>query len=146
MAEEVEFARHLRRSQTDAEQRLWSRLRNRGVGVKFKRQVSILGYFADFLSEEVMLIVEVDGSQHAHERLEHDLIRTHHLEAEGFTVMRLWNRDVLLRTDHVVASIGLVVEDLTRRQAPHPTSKMSTSPEGEVAPVAAAVRSIESHL
>lgn len=129
---EVDFARNLRRNQTEAEGRLWSRLRNRGVGVKFKRQVPIVGYFADFLSEEAMLIVEVDGSQHAEERFEYDRKRTARLETEGFTVMRFWNGEVLARTDEVVEAIGTTIATSSAERAPHPKSKISTSPKGEV--------------
>ena len=129
---EVEFARQLRQRQTDAERRLWSRLRNRGAGVKFRRQVPIAGYFADFLSEEAMLIVELDGSQHADERFEHDRERTKALEAEGYTVMRFWNREALADSEAVVASIGTMIDHSARRRAPHPKSKISTSPKGEV--------------
>ena len=134
MSGEIEFARRLRREQTDAERKLWSRLRNRGAGVKFRRQVPVGGYFADFLCEEAMLIVEVDGSQHADERYEYDRKRTSVLEAEGFAVMRFWNSEVLSDVDGALASIGRMIDHLGRRHAPHPKSKISTSPEGEVGP------------
>ena len=43
------YARNLRRRQTDAERRLWSRLRDRWlVGAKFARQVPIGPYVVDF--------------------------------------------------------------------------------------------------
>ena len=58
-------ARRLRRASTDAEIRLWSRLRNRQLGVKFRRQYQIGPYFADFCCIERGLVVEADGGQHA---------------------------------------------------------------------------------
>jgi very-short-patch-repair endonuclease len=55
----------LRRDQTDAEKRLWSRLRGRGVGgFKFRRQHPIGRFFVDFFCLEAELVVELDGSQH----------------------------------------------------------------------------------
>ena len=59
------IARRLRRTMTDAEARLWSRLRNRQLGVKFRRQTPIDRYIVDFGCEEARLVVEVDGGQHA---------------------------------------------------------------------------------
>lgn len=59
-------ARLLRRNQTEAEKVLWHRLRNRALnGYKFRRQVPIDSYIADFVCMETRLIVEVDGGQHA---------------------------------------------------------------------------------
>ncbi len=50
-------ARTLRRDQTDAERKLWSMLRNRQLGGrKFRRQVPIDRYFADFACVEAKLV------------------------------------------------------------------------------------------
>ena len=67
--EKRRFARHLRREITEAEDRLWQELRGRRLdGIKFRRQVPVGRYVADFLCAEATLIVEVDGSQHAKTR------------------------------------------------------------------------------
>ncbi|MGB3071260.1 MAG: DUF559 domain-containing protein [Ottowia sp.] len=42
------FARDLRRAMTEAERRLWSRLRGDQLGVKFRRQHPLGRYIADF--------------------------------------------------------------------------------------------------
>ena len=98
-------ARMLRKNQTDAERALWQRLRNRQLlGVKFRRQVPIKGYIADFAALEIKLIIELDGSQHI-ENKEADEIRTGFLQREGYKVIRLWNNDVLLRIDYVLEFI-----------------------------------------
>jgi very-short-patch-repair endonuclease len=97
----LKFARQLRRSQTDAEKLLWSKLRNRALnGYKFRRQVPVGNYIADFLCQEAMFIVELDGGQHA-EQQEYDQRRTHWLESQGFRVLRFWNNDVLLNIDGI---------------------------------------------
>ncbi|MHB8382066.1 MAG: endonuclease domain-containing protein [Candidatus Binataceae bacterium] len=88
-------ARTLRRTQTDAEQALWNKLRGRRcVGFKFRWQVPIGPYIADFCCRERRLIVELDGGQHL-ERMEQDSVRTRYLEAQGFRVIRFWNPDLL---------------------------------------------------
>ena len=62
----VDRARGLRRAMTDAEQKLWYRLRNRQLsGRKFRRQHEIDHYIVDFVCTEAMLIIELDGGQHA---------------------------------------------------------------------------------
>ena len=98
-------ARALRRNQTDAERRLWSRLRNRQIaGFKFKRQFPIGPYFADFVCLEPRLAVELDGGQHL-EQQTRDAVRTEFLGRLGYRVLRFWDNDVLLRTDAVLESI-----------------------------------------
>src|SRR5258708_33582818 len=58
-------ARCLRRHSTDAEKRLWSALRDRRLeGIRFRRQVVVGRYVADFCSGHPKVIVEIDGVQH----------------------------------------------------------------------------------
>jgi adenine-specific DNA-methyltransferase len=102
-------ARNLRKSQTDAEQRLWAAVRNRQIaGMKFRRQVAIGPHIADFVSFEVRLIVEVDGGQHADSTA--DAKRTAYLEAHGFRVIRFWNNEVLQNLEGVLQSIAMQAE------------------------------------
>ena len=58
-------ARSLRRNMTETEKRVWKILRSHGMnGYKFRRQVPIGRYIADFVCHEARLIVEIDGGQH----------------------------------------------------------------------------------
>jgi very-short-patch-repair endonuclease len=101
----LKFARQLRHNQTDAEKLLWSKLRNRALnGNKFRRQVPVGNYIADFLCLDAMLIVELDGGQHA-EQQEYDQRRTHWLESQGFRVLRFWNNEVLTNIDGVCLAL-----------------------------------------
>ena len=98
-------ARALRRDQTDAERKLWAMLSNRQVdGFKFRRQVAIDRYFADFACVDAKLVVELDGGQHA-DQAEYDAERTRVLEACGWRVVRFWNHDVLLESEGVADTI-----------------------------------------
>ncbi|WP_416899233.1 MAG: endonuclease domain-containing protein [Minwuia sp.] len=98
-------ARSLRKRMTNAEQKLWWRLRYRQVsGCRFRRQHPIGPYVADFCCIEKRLIIEVDGSQHA-VRQGKDAERTEVLNALGYWVLRYWNNDVLARTEEVVEDI-----------------------------------------
>jgi len=99
--EALKRTRRLRRDSTDAEKKLWSILRNRHLdGVKFRRQVAVGAYVADFLCLEARLIVELDGGQHD-AQAGYDARRTRALEAEGYRVIRFWNDDVLANLEGV---------------------------------------------
>ncbi|PXA89934.1 endonuclease [Caulobacter sp. D4A] len=97
------MARRLRRDQTDAERLLWSVLRGRRLdGFKFRRQVPIDRYVADFVCVEARLIVELDGGQHAEDAgRAYDAARTEVLEACGYVVLRFWNDAVRYELDGV---------------------------------------------
>lgn len=104
-------ARELRRHATDAESRLWTRLRRKQIdGHRFRRQVPLGPYIADFVCLEARLIVEVDGGQHS-DRAENDAKRTAWLEANDFRVLRFWNNDVLQNTDGTVETIRTALRD-----------------------------------
>ena len=62
-------------------------------GYKFRRQLPIDRYFADFACVEAKLIVELDGGQHG-ERQNYDAERTKVLEACGWRVIRFWNHQL----------------------------------------------------
>ena len=107
--DEVEFARQLRRRQTDAERALWGYLRDRRFfGLKFRRQVPCGTYVLDFYCHELRLAVELDGGQHLESA--HDTERDAWLVGQGIRVVRFWNHDVLARTDVVLESLRLAVE------------------------------------
>lgn len=109
-------ARQLRVEATDAEARLWQRLRNRMLGgFKFRRQFPVGPYIADFICIERKLIVELDGGQHADNPA--DKRRTRFLELRGYRVIRFWNPDVLSNTDGVLEMILIELE-----KAPHPSA------------------------
>jgi very-short-patch-repair endonuclease len=120
----IERARTLRKQMTDAERRLWYRLRaHRFNGVKFKRQVPIGSYVVDFASMHARVIVEVDGGQHAEN--ESDLNRDRYLRGCGFRVLRFWNNDVLRSTDEVLA---IIASELEQTNSPSPGSALRASP------------------
>ena len=100
-------ARALRKSQTNAEARLWQALRNRRLARwKFRRQHPIDKYVVDFVSLEGKLIVEVDGVTHATaSEFEHDKLRSNILEGCGFLVIRVSNTDVYHNLEGVLEFI-----------------------------------------
>ncbi|MBC2711708.1 MAG: endonuclease domain-containing protein [Desulfosarcina sp.] len=103
-------ARKLRKTQTDAERRLWQLLRNRSLaGHKFRRQHPVGPYICDFVCIDRQLVIEVDGGQHA-ARIEQDKERSAYLESRGYRVVRFWNHEVLAQTEAVLERILNVIE------------------------------------
>ena len=116
-------SRQLRVSQTDAEKKLWWRLRNRQIdGCKFVRQEPIGPYICDFVCREEHLIVEVDGGQHADSAA--DKTRDEWLTSHNYRVMRFWNNDVLTNIEGVLETIVAA----TYRESPSPGSDLRSSP------------------
>jgi very-short-patch-repair endonuclease len=102
-------AQNLRASSTDAEQKLWLRLRDRRLnGAKFVRQTPIGPYFADFACRAAKLIVELAGSQHADSA--YDETRDAYLLSQGYSVLRFWNDDPLRATVDVCETILAALE------------------------------------
>ena len=99
------FARDLRKAATPHEDRLWYLLRGRRfLGYRFRRQVPIGSYIADFVCYGRRLIVELDGSQHADDA-EYDQQRDAELEARGFRIVRVWNSNLSDNEDSVLEAI-----------------------------------------
>ncbi len=103
----LEFARQLRKEQTDAERLMWSLLRDRRLaGFKFRRQHPVERYILDFYCHEARLAVELDGGQHNEpDARARDEQRASFLEARGIRVLRFWNNDVLNNTEGVLQAI-----------------------------------------
>jgi len=89
---------------TDAERKLWFALRDRRfTNFKFRRQVPVGPFIADFLCYDARLVIEVDGGQHAESV--RDSRRDQWLAANNFRVLRFWNNDVLMNIEGVLTLI-----------------------------------------
>ena len=99
-------AKELRKTMTDAENKLQSRLRAKRIDAKFRRQEPIGNYIVDFVCIEKGLIVEIDGSQHYEEKTKkYDSKRDEFLKSLGFSVLRFSNLDVLKDIESVLSVI-----------------------------------------
>ena len=107
----LEQARELRKNMTIQERKLWHILRNNAFyGLKFKRQVPIGNYVADFVCEQHNLIIELDGGQHNEpENIEKDKQRTEYLNSLGYKVLRFWNFEIEKNIDGVCQVIHTTV-------------------------------------
>ena len=111
------FAKHLRKEMTDVEKKLWQLLRGRRFErYKFRRQVPIGKYIADFVCYAHRLVIELDGSQH--DASLYDRERDGWLGTQGFKVVRFWNSEI---TDSLDGTL-LAIEEALRA---HPSSGAS---------------------
>jgi very-short-patch-repair endonuclease len=102
-------AREMRKNLTAAEKLLWARLRRRNIGVRFRRQYPLLGFFPDFCCIERRLVVEIDGDSHA-ERSQYDTWRSEQLAQRGFRVLRFFNDEVQNNLEGVMEAIWQAVQ------------------------------------
>ena len=125
------FARDLRTSATDAEKLLWQELRRgKVVGARFRRQVPIGPYVADFACLRNKLIIELDGSQHI-DRASYDDARSSYLKSQKFRVLRFWNGDVFNQRQSVVETIVWAIAHPAWRQERDPLPRPPPTGEGE---------------
>jgi very-short-patch-repair endonuclease len=111
------FARNLRADQTSSENLIWNAVRDRRFeGFKFRRQMPIGRFTADFCCITAKLIVEIDGVQHI-EHADYDDARRQFIEEQGFIVLRFTDDDVRGRLDWVMQEIGRAL-DLARGVGP----------------------------
>jgi len=114
-----EVRRNLRRAQTPQEIILWARLRNNQTKHKWKRQVSIGPYIADFYCWKKLLVVELDGSQHLDNK-EYDKERDVYFLNLGIKTIRFWNNEVNTNIEGV---IKVIMEMLEMQPLPSPLLK-----------------------
>ena len=116
--------RRMRQDQTEAERLIWSAIRSRRLGgFKFRRQVWIGSYIADFLCAEAGLVVELDGSQHGAAEA-YDMRRDVSLDEAGYRTLRFWNNDVTGNLDGVLKTILLTCE----AHVPSPSRRCAAGP------------------
>ncbi len=115
---QIKISRRLRSKQTDAEKLLWSKMRNRQLYGKFRRQHSLGPYIVDFINLESKLIIEIDGGHHDEKEVrEKDTRRTTWLRSNGYKVLRFWDNDVLNNISGVLEEI---VRNIKEIGAPSP--------------------------
>ena len=76
------------------------------------RQYPLGPYIVDFYCFRAKLIVELDGSQHCEpSAVTYDRNRKDYLQKQGFSVLRISNRDVMERFRSVCEMIDIAVRD-----------------------------------
>ena len=121
-------AKEMRSAATDAEHRLWQILRaHRFSGYKFRRQVPIDLYIADFVCFAERLIIELDGGQHAGSTS--GPRRDTYLQQQGFRVLRIWN-NALFENEEGVSE--LILAALRSPPLPNPSPARGEGLDGAI--------------
>ncbi len=118
-------AKSMRHDPVYVERLFWSHIRDRKLGWKFRRQVLIGRYIADYVCAQKKVIVELDGGVHKLRR-EHDKKRDDYLRNRGYVVVRFENYEVLRDLRGVLAKILHVIET-----APSPPTPLPPRGRGE---------------
>jgi very-short-patch-repair endonuclease len=112
--EEILKRRLLRNNMPQAEIILWSKLKGKGLGYKFRRQYSIGVFAVDFYCPAVKLAMEVDGDSHHSNGAEiRDEERQIIIESYGVNFLRFTNREIYENMDGVLLKIIQRITDLT---------------------------------
>ncbi len=108
----VKRARALRKTMTEPEIMLWSRLKGRGRGQPiFRRQFAYEAMIFDFYCPAAKLAVEIDGATHwSEEKRAKDEARDAWLTGRGITVLRIGAGAVF--HDLSVVSDGVILRAL----------------------------------
>lgn len=107
-------AKRMRHEPAAAERLFWSAVRDRKVaGYKFRRQVPLGPYVADFACVQRKLIVELDGPFHIDLR---DKVRDLYLRNHGYRVLRISNSEI---NNNFGAAMAKVLQAL-EAAPPHP--------------------------
>ncbi|MEN3792582.1 endonuclease domain-containing protein [Fulvimarina sp. MAC3] len=105
---------------TDAERILWHRIRaGRLPGLRFRRQVPMLGFIADLVCHEARLIVELDGWQHTGltANAAHDSHRDTAFARADYRTLRIENDDVIEDVDRVAERIAAIARERIAKKA-----------------------------
>jgi very-short-patch-repair endonuclease len=97
--------------------RLWQKLRNRQLGVDFRRQHPAGPFVLDFYCPSLRLAIELDGGQHAEARNQAaDRKRDQWLADRSVTVLRFWNSDAAQNITGVLEVIAAKIQRLRTLQ------------------------------
>ena len=110
--EATQFAKLQRQGANEFAWTVWQWLRNRQCHQqKFRREVPIGPYTADFCCVELKLIVEIDGEPHLTEKgCEHDRVRDEYMRKQGYSILRVPGYEVIREDGHAHDRIWNFVE------------------------------------
>lgn len=125
--EKQRFAARLRSKMTPSEHLLWSHLKVHFGKKKFRAQIVVLGWIADFYCHDTKIVVEVDGNIHLDPvRQVEDRHRDAVMHSKGFTVLRFTADEITSNVSSVVSRIKREMGVRTERTSP--VSRIANGP------------------
>ena len=95
---------------TISEARLWSGIRGGRTGARFRRQVPMGHWIADFACFDPKIVIEVDDTSHD---FRDERVRTAFIESLGYRMLRFDNADVAQQVDEIIRYISAEVSRLS---------------------------------
>jgi len=84
-------------------------------GYQFRRQRPVLEYIADFMSKDLLHIIELDGIIHdKRASLQKDRIREQDLIQADFKVIRFTDEEVLTNIHSVARKIEITIDEISK--------------------------------
>ena len=116
--ETVKRARRLRSEMTLPERMLWTELRKRPGGFKFRRQHPAGHFVLDFYCASLKLAIEIDGAAHdGADAAARDEARSHFLRSQGIATTRIPARKIMSGKENVVLRLVEICRDRQRQLA-----------------------------
>ncbi len=103
----------LRSNSPLCERIIWKEIRNKQLGVRFRRQFGIASYVIDFYCPNLRIAIEIDGPTHDPKE---DQVRQSQIESLGVTFLRFTNQDVLNSKDEIMNEIIRLIESSPLRR------------------------------
>jgi len=118
--------RILRKQEILPEKILWSKISNKQLIHRFRRQYGIGNYVVDFYCPKLRLVIEIDGATHANYReVKYDKVRQNYLLKLGLTVNRYTNTNIKENLSDVLADINNACEEIfNKSKEPHSHSPL----------------------
>jgi very-short-patch-repair endonuclease len=117
----VPRARAMRAEMTEPERRMWFECLKK-MDDRFRRQRPIGRFIVDFYSATLNLVIEIDGESHTTpESIAYDEERTIFLQAQGLSVLRFTNHEVMQNLEGVQQTLLNWVERSNTNPLSRPT-------------------------
>ena len=111
-SQQKEKRKFLRNNSTITERMLWTRLKGKQLGVKFRRQYGIDYYIVDFCCPRKKLIIEIDGESHLDdEQSIYDKEKEQDIEELGFKILHFSNKDIECDIEGVIKKIKGAIDE-----------------------------------
>ncbi|MFH1175208.1 MAG: endonuclease domain-containing protein [bacterium] len=113
----------LRNNMPRAETIIWSKLRNKQTGCKFRRQYSVDKFVLDFYCPELKLAIEIDGDNHfvEKEKMNYDNNRQKIIESLEINFLRFQNIEIFKNLNGIMSVIYEKIKELGT--SPNPSSQ-----------------------
>ncbi len=123
------FQREMRKNMPFPEVILWQHMRNKQLGVKFRRQYTIGDRILDFYSPEVKLGIEIDGETHFINKVsrQKEFEKDKKMEEQGIKILRFLNPEIM---ENLEGAVLAILEEIKKGKTPSSILPLFEGEEG----------------